>query len=308
MKLPKVFVLEENEFVAEAKKYVNKFFMNNPGSLDHFSYPINSTDAQKVLDDFLIYRMSNFGAYEDAILKNESILFHSILTPALNIGLLTPTQILQRTLELHEQHNFPLNSLEGFIRQIIGWREFMRLMYDQKGVFLRTNNHFKYSRKIPASFYTGTTGIIPIDQTIKKVLATGYCHHIERLMVLSNFMLLCEFDPEEVYRWFMELFIDAYDWVMVPNVYGMGQYADGGLMTTKPYVSGSSYILKMSDYAKGDWCELWDALYWRFIYIHRESFAKNIRMSMMVSLVNKMDEAKLKKHLRVAEKYLASLE
>lgn len=307
MKLPEVTFPAENEFVTEAKQYVTKNFKSNPGAIEKFPYAVTFQDAEKMLDDFLIHRMKDFGAYEDAILQKESILFHSLLTPALNIGLFTPERILERTLELHDRHNFPLNSLEGFIRQIIGWREFMRLMYDQKGVFLRTNNHFKYTRKIPASFYDGTTGIAPIDTTIKKILATGYCHHIERLMVLSNFMLLCEFDPEEVYRWFMELFVDAYDWVMVPNVYGMGQYADGGLMTTKPYVSGSSYILKMSDYPKGEWCEVWDALYWRFIYTHRKSFAKNIRMSMMVSLVNKMDQKKLEKHIRTANTFLKGL-
>jgi deoxyribodipyrimidine photolyase-related protein len=126
-------------------------------------------------------------------------------------------------------------------------------------------------------------------------------------MVLGNFMLLCEFNPDEVYRWFMEMFIDAYDWVMVPNVYGMSQYADGGLMTTKPYVSGSNYILKMSDFNKGEWCEIWDALYWRFLYVNREVFVKNPRMSMMVNLVNKMDKQKLNTYLKRANTFLSTL-
>ena len=126
-------------------------------------------------------------------------------------------------------------------------------------------------------------------------------------MVLGNFMHLCEFDPREVYRWFMELFIDAYDWVMVPNVYGMSQYADGGLITTKPYISGSSYIRKMSDYPKGEWCEIWDALYWRYIHVHQEQLAQNHRMSMMVAMVRKMKAEKLARHLEVAERYLESL-
>ena len=251
--------------------------------------------------------MNDFGAYEDAIVKNESILFHSVLTPALNVGLLTPQQIIDKTFELHKKLNFPLNSLEGFIRQIIGWREFMRAIYLRESVKQRTKNAMGFTRKIPKSFYDGTTGIEPIDQTIKKILETGYCHHIERLMVLGNFMQVCEFDPDEVYRWFMELFIDAYDWVMVPNIYGMSQYADGGMMTTKPYVSGSNYILKMSDYTKGPWCEVWDGLYWRYIDQHQELFAKNPRMSMIVNLVKKMEPQKLKTHRHKAEQFLSSL-
>jgi deoxyribodipyrimidine photolyase-related protein len=148
-------------------------------------------------------------------------------------------------------NDVPLNSTEGFVRQIIGWREFIRGIYESRGSEERTTNFWNFKKKIPASFYDGTTGILPIDQTIKKVLKTGYCNHIERLMVLGNFMMLCEFDPDEVYRWFMELFVDSYDWVMVTNIYGMSQFSDGGLMATKPYISGSNYVMKMSNYKKG---------------------------------------------------------
>ncbi len=304
--LPTTYAPKENEWVKEAKVYVLKNFKSNYGELSSFDWPVTHDEAEKVLDDFLLHRMKDFGTYEDAIVKNESILFHSVLTPALNIGLLTPQQIIDKTLEYHHKLNYPLNSLEGFVRQIIGWREFMRAIYLREGVKQRTHNAWNLTRKIPASFYDGTTGIEPVDHTIKKILKTGYCHHIERLMVLGNFMHLCEFDPDEVYRWFMELFIDAYDWVMVPNIYGMSQYADGGLMTTKPYVSGSNYILKMSDYTKGPWCEVWDGLYWRYIDQHKELFAKNPRMSMIVNLVNKMDPSKLTLHHTNAARFLNS--
>lgn len=166
-----------------------------------------------------------------------------------------------------------MNSLEGFVRQVLGWREFIRGIYHVVGSKQRTTNYWGFTRKIPQSFYDGTTGIVPLDNVIQKLVKTGYSHHIERLMVLSNFMLLCEFDPDEVYRWFMEMYIDAYDWVMVPNVYGMGQFADGGLMCTKPYISGSNYVLKMSDYKKdGKWTEIWDGLFWRFMHVHRDFF------------------------------------
>ena len=161
----------------------------------------------------------------------------------LNSGLLDINFVLDKTIVFYNKNDIPLNSCEGFIRQIIGWREYIRGIYTVKGSEERTKNFWGFKRKIPKSFYDASTGILPVDDSIRKILKTGYAHHIERLMILGNFMLLCEFDPDEVYRWFMEMFIDSYDWVMVPNVYGMSQFADGGLMSTKPYISGSSYIL-----------------------------------------------------------------
>ena len=143
---------------------------------------------------------------------------------------------------------------------------------------------------------------------IKRVLKTGYCHHIERLMVLGNFMLLCEFDPDEVYRWFMELFIDSYDWVMVPNVYGMTQFADGGIMTTKPYISGSNYLLKMGDWDKGPWQEIWDGLFWRFMHVHRDFFGSNPRLGMLLNTFDKMSPEKRNKHLQNATTFLDALD
>jgi len=181
-------------------------------------------------------------------------------------------------------------------------------MYEAKGSFSRTKNFWGFERKIPASFYDGTTGIVPVDETIKQVLKTGYCHHIERLMVLGNFMLLCEFDPDEVYRWFMELFIDAYDWVMVPNVYGMSQFADGGLFATKPYISGSNYLMKMSDHKKGDWQPAWDGLFWRFMHVNRDFFLKNPRLGMLVRTFDKMSDEKQQNHLQNAEDFLETLD
>jgi deoxyribodipyrimidine photolyase-related protein len=299
---------EIKDIQKEAIDYINSTFTANLGQLNStFNYPIDFESAKRWLKDFLETRFHSFGEYEDAIVKNEIILHHSLLSPLINVGLLTPDYVLNSTIEFAEKNNVPLNSLEGFIRQIIGWREFIRAVYELKGEEERTKNFWKFKRKIPASFYDGTTGILPIDVTIKKVLQTGYCHHIERLMVLGNFMLLCEFDPDEVYRWFMELFVDAYDWVMVPNVYGMSQFADGGLMSTKPYIGGSNYILKMSDYQKGPWQEVWDGLYWRFIHQHREFFSKNPRLNMMVSIFDKMDDLKQAAHLRNAEEFLLKL-
>ncbi|MTI20542.1 cryptochrome/photolyase family protein [Fulvivirga sp. RKSG066] len=304
---PEIYIPQKNEYLKEALEHVEKEFTDNYGSLENFIYPITHYQAEKWLDDFLEHRMTLFGDYEDALHSDEKYIYHSLLTPALNTGLLTPEYVLNRTFEMHQKHNYPLNCLEGFVRQIIGWREFMRGIYEFEGVFERTNNHWNHDRKIPKSFWDGTTGIKPVDDVIKKVLNNGYNHHIERLMVMGNFMLLCEFDPDEIYRWFMEMYIDAYDWVMVPNVYGMTQYADGGLITTKPYISSSNYIRKMSNYGKDDWCETWDALYWRFIKVHEEEFSNNQRMGMMISLLNRMDKDTLQNHLDKAESFLKSI-
>jgi deoxyribodipyrimidine photolyase-related protein len=279
----------------EAENYVSKHFSHHYGALSGpLVYPVNFLESKSWLEQFLEQRFVEFGPYEDAIVGKELLLHHSLLTPMMNVGLLTPAYVVERTLAFAEKNNTPLASVEGFIRQIIGWREFIRAVYERKGTEERTKNYWGFTEKIPESFWNGTTGIVPIDQTIKKVIDTGYCHHIERLMILGNFMLLCEFDPDEVYKWFMVMFIDAYDWVMVPNVYGMSQFADGGIMATKPYISGSNYVLKMSDYKKGDWCAVWDALFWNFMHTRREFFLSNPRLGMLVRTYDKMEERKRK--------------
>jgi len=304
---PKIEVLKSDSFFKEAKDYVKKHFKGNPGEFPELPiYPHTHKSSDRWLDLFLEQRMQEFGPYEDAMVQKESFLNHSIISPLLNSGLITPLEVIQKTLTFKDR--YPLNSLEGFLRQIIGWREFIRGVYLVKGTQERTTNFFKFNRKIPASFYDATTGILPIDVTIKKVQKTAYNHHIERLMVLGNFMMLCEFDPNEIYKWFMEHYIDAYDWVMVPNVYGMSQFADGGLMSTKPYISSSNYLKKMSDFPKGDWQQTWDALYWRFIDLQREIFNKNIRMKFMVTMLDKMPEEKRLNHFKIANEYLDSLD
>ena len=292
----------------EAKEYINKYFINNYGIInDKFSYPTDFDSSKKWLNDFLNDRFLEFGHYEDAIVKNESVLNHSLLSPLINSGLLTPAYVIQEINAFAKKNNTPLNSNEGLIRQLIGWREFIRGIYVVKGNEERTTNFWNFNKKMPTAFYNSSTGIEPIDDCISKVSNTGYLHHIERLMIVGNFMFLCEIDPDEVYKWFMEFFIDSYDWVMVPNVYGMSQFADGGLMSTKPYISSSNYIMKMSNYKKSDWQEIWDGLYWRFIYKNQDFFKSNPRLSMMVITLNKMKKEKLEKHLSISENYLLNL-
>lgn len=305
--VPAILKLKYDPIDHEAVQYVHDRFPDNPGQLEQLYYPTSRADAKKWLRHFLKHRFGQFGIYEDAIVRGESWLWHSVLTPALNVGLLTPDEVVKAALAHAKKHETPLNSVEGFIRQVIGWREFIRATYQDLGVSMRTTNHWNHTRSIPFSFYNGTTGIEPIDDTIGRILKTGYCHHIERLMVLGGFMFLCEFDPDEIYRWFMEMFVDSYDWVMVPNAYAMSQHADGGQITTKPYFSGSSYIRKMSHYKKGEWCDIWDGLYWRWIWNRADLLAKNHRWAMPCAMVKKMDKEKRQAHLKNAEAWLNQL-
>lgn len=267
--------------------------------------PTTHEAAEVYLADFLRERLADFGPYEDALTTKHSRLFHSTLSPLINSGLLTPAQVLASALNHAKQHSVPLQSLEGFVRQILGWREFIRASYEADGRVMRSHNFFKHTRPLPDGFWSGETGIMPVDHAIQGTLTHGYNHHIERLMVLGNFLLLTRTHPTEVYRWFMGMYIDAYDWVMVPNIYGMSQFADGGSFATKPYISGSNYLRKMSHYPTGDWEATWTALYWDFIATHLDVFAANHRLSMMPRLWANMDEDTRQKHQAIAQSFLA---
>ena len=299
--------LYTSKYYDDLSKTIDKHFKSHFGTLNKNSiFPFNRKDSLNSLKLFLKEKINNFGNYEDFISTTQSSINHSLLSAPLNMGIIDPIDIIDAVKNINPS-SIGLNNLEGFLRQIIGWREFIRGIYESRGSEERTTNFWNFKKKIPASFYDGTTGILPIDQTIKKVLKTGYCNHIERLMVLGNFMMLCEFDPDEVYRWFMELFVDSYDWVMVTNIYGMSQFSDGGLMATKPYISGSNYVMKMSNYKKGDWQATWDGLFWRFMDTHRDFFLSNPRLGMLVRMFDKMPEEKRKQHLENGALYLKTL-
>lgn len=285
---PSFAVYGDNEYVKEATAWVEQRFANNPGSTD-FIWPTNHEEASRWLEEFISSRLHNFGPYEDAIDPSHPWIYHSVLTPMLNSGLLSPRQVIGAVLEHHKKSPVPLPSLEGFIRQVLGWREYMRGLYVVQGRKMRTSNSLDHQKSLTPAWYNGTLGITPFDDVVKKLHSHAYAHHIERLMIAGNLMLLAEIHPDEVYRWFSELHIDAYDWVMVPNVYGMSQFADGSSIVTKPYVSSSNYILKMSHYKKDDWCDVWDGLYWRFIEKHKEMLGKNPRMRMIVSQLDTLD-------------------
>ena len=306
IKVPPVLKLEVNNYIDEAKKYVNKHFSSNYGSLDYFIYPINHSDSKRWLSNFLKNKFENFGIYEDAESERDPFLFHSVLTPMMNIGLLTDTEVLEMTMKY--QNKVPISSFEGFIRQIIGWRNYVYTLYLLEGETMRRSNFLNSTNKLNKEImWNGSTNILPIDNIIKKIVKYSYAHHIERLMYLGNYMLLCMINPKDVYEIFMEWTIDAYEWVMVPNVYGMTQFADGGLMMTRPYFSSSNYILKMSDYKKDSWCVIYDALYYNFINTHQKYLASNYATARQVAFWNKKSESTKKKILDDAKKYLKNI-
>lgn len=285
----------------EVMKLVEDEFPLHPGSSADFWLPCSRQGARAWARDFFDKRFRAFGPYEDALSSQEDFVYHSVLTPYLNTGLLTPRECVLAALKAAKENNIPIASLEGFIRQVIGWREFVRGIYQNYSDTQETGNHFGHKRKLTNAWYEGHTGIPPLDGVIRKTIRYSYAHHIERLMVVGSLMLLLEVDPHEAHRWFMEMFIDSSDWVMGPNVYGMALFSDGGIFATKPYICGSNYYLKMSDYKRGEWCDAVDGLYWGFIHKNKAAFAKNPRMSMMARSVEKLDPKKFAKISQAAD-------
>ena len=306
-----------NEYVVEAQNYINNRFKKNIGSVELY-LPIDHLNAKKHLDIFLQQRLTCFGKYQDAV--SDKIIFgcHSVLSPLINIGLITPKYIIEKTLLYYEKHkkNIQLSSVEGFIRQIIGWREYMRIVYLLKHKELISTNHFNHTKKLTNIWFTAQTGIKPIDDIILKIIRYGYAHHIERLMYLGNLMLLMTIAPKDVHDWFMIMFLDSYHVFMEPNVYGMSQYSSGKIMTTRPYFSSANYIHKLSSYKKRinhyptikldagtyEWFEVWNCLYYNFINRHQKEFAKNYAIANAVKQWN--DKSNKDKYIKLAKKYI----
>ncbi len=302
--LPDVTWPDRDPAVDDAVAWVRRAFPDAPGDAGAFAWPTDHAEAEAMLDEFVTERLETFGPYEDAVTTRSATLFHSVLTPALNIGLLTPAQVLARVLDHADDHEVPLASLEGFVRQLIGWREYRRCVYVTHGRQMRTANHLAHTRPLAPGWWDGTTGLDPVDLVVRRVLERGWAHHIERLMVAGNAMCLLRTEPDEVYEWFMALFVDAYDWVMVPNVYAMSQFAAGPMITTKPYVSASSYLRRMSDVPRGDWCAAWDGLYWTFVRDHLDVFATNPRSRMIARSYEGMEPGRKAAHTRAATPWL----
>ena len=299
--LPEKFTFKETKHTKDLKEIVEKTFSHHPGKTKSFWTCTNRKDTESYLDYFLDKKIENFGDYEDAVDQRDNILFHSALSPQINLGLLTPEEIISK---IKSKTISKINSHEGYIRQLIGWREFIRGIYQNFDEKLEKSNFFNHKKVMKETWYTATTGLVPLDYSINNALEYGWTHHIERLMILCNIMNLSEINPKEVYKWFMEMFIDSSDWVMSPNVYGMGLFSDGGIFATKPYICGSSYFLKMMHFKKGSWCDIMDGLYWRFIDKHKDFFLSNPRLSMMVRILEKMNEERKNKIFNAANEFI----
>jgi len=302
IKIPEMITAIETKHTKVLKQEIDNIFKNHPGEVDNFWLPTTYVDAVKWLDYFIIKKFNLFGDYEDAVDTNNNFLFHSALSPMINLGLLTPELIIQRVKKVETK--IKINSYEGYVRQIIGWREFIRGIYQNYDKKLEENNFFKHKNSLNNKWYDGTTGLDPLDHSIKNAQKYGYTHHIERLMVLCNIMNLCEIKPNEVYNWFMEMFVDSSDWVMSPNVYGMGLFSDGGIFSTKPYICGSSYFMKMMNFKRGNWNDIMDGLYWRFINKNRKFFQSNPRLNMMVNIYDKMNTERKNHIIKKANQFI----
>lgn len=259
--VPKLPSTSESKYVKEAVRYVEKHFARNPGTSTDFRYPVDTKEARIWLRDFVKRRLKYFGTFQDAVVQGEPWMFHSVLSSSINVGLLNPSEILK--LVMSSSDEIPMNSLEGYVRQLI-WREYQRYCYVYLRETLVSRNRFETKNRLGEEWYDGSTGVLPVDVSVQKAFETGYLHHIERLMVIGNFMLLSEIKREDGFRWFMEFAIDSYEWVMYQNVYDMVFFSTGGKTTHKAYISGSPYIRRMTNYSNGEWTKRWDDLYNQF--------------------------------------------
>ncbi|MEL7502043.1 MAG: cryptochrome/photolyase family protein [Cyanobacteria bacterium J06554_6] len=271
------------------------------GDGGQFGWAVTRAQALQVLENFITVRLNTFGPYQDAMVTGEDTMWHALLSPYLNIGLLHPLEVIEAVEAAYHTQNLPLNSVEGFVRQVLGWREYMRGIYNHVDDHYPTRNWFEHSQPLPDFFWTAETDMNCLHQTLDQLKRTGYAHHIQRLMLLSNFALIAGLSPQAVEDWFHAAFIDAYDWVMQTNVIGMGLFADGGVLATKPYAASANYVNRMSDYCKGcrynpkartgpDACPF-NFFYWDFLSRHRDKLQTQGRMNFILKNLDRMSEA-----------------
>ncbi len=280
---------------------INALLPDHPGALDDFAWPVTRAQALHALDQFIKTRLPQFGPYQDAMWTNTPFGWHSMISAALNLHLLDPREVIAAAETAYRNGGVPLPSVEGFIRQILGWREFIRGVYWLHMPQMREANHFKHTRKLPGWYWTGQTGMACMRDTIGQTLRYGYAHHIQRLMVTGQFGILAELDPAQVSDWYLAVYVDAVEWAELPNVAGMALYADGGRFTSKPYIASGQYIKRMSNYCAGcqykpekrtgsDACPV-STLYWNFLDKHEAALTKNPRTVLMAKSVGRLEEA-----------------
>jgi deoxyribodipyrimidine photolyase-related protein len=301
----------------EVLDLVEARFGSNFGTLRPFWFAVTRGQARRALTHFIKGGLPKFGDYQDAMLSGEPFLWHSVLSMYLNAGLLDPMEICEAAEAAYREGSAPINAVEGFIRQIIGWREYMRGVYFREGPDYVRRNALNHRRALPGFFWTAATGMRCVAKAIEQTRDEAYAHHIQRLMVTGNFALLAGIDPADVHAWYLAVYADAYEWVEAPNVIGMSQFADGGIVGSKPYVSSGNYIDRMSDYCgdcsysvktkTGEGACPFNLLYWAFLDRHRERFAGNPRMANMYRTWDRMDEAKRDAILEEAAAFLEAL-
>ena len=288
----------------ETLELVSRNFFHHPGSLKDFNWPLTPSQAERSLADFIEHRLPNFGRYQDALWTDQPFLYHSLLSNALNLKLLNPRTVIQKVEAAFEAGHVPLQSAEGFIRQILGWREYVRGIYWQYMPEYLERNFLNAHQPLPHFYWTAETEMNCLRQVLGQTLRFGYAHHIQRLMVTGLFALLLGIDPKEVHQWYLAVYVDAVEWVEVPNTLGMSQYADGGVMASKPYCASGKYIQRMSNYCTGcrydpaqttgpEACPI-STLYWDFLDRNRKKLAGNNRMAMQLKNVDRKSSAELK--------------
>lgn len=285
--LPSFEVFGNNQWVAEATEWTAKHFPDNPGSTD-FVWPTNHEEAARWLAAFVEHRIDHFGTYQDAIDGEAMWLYHSAVSASLNIGLLSPQQVVNAALERHARRPVDLGNLEAFIRSVLGWREFLRGVYVVRGAELRGVNPLAGTRRLTDAWYQGSTGLPPFDDMVTQLRSHAYAHDAERLYIAANLMVLCEIHPDDMYRWFQELLIDAYDWILLPTVTAIQDFCNPESVISLP-IAASSHVTSLSHYTRGEWSNVWDGLYWRFVEKNRETLKKNPRTRILVQRLERLD-------------------
>ena len=292
---------EPDAITREVIALVIRCFPQNPGSLASFAWPVSRADALLALDDFVQHRLMRFGTFQDAMWTDTPFGWHSLLSAALNLKLLDPREVIARAESAWRDGSAPLAAVEGFVRQILGWREFIRGVYWLDMPALREGNHFGHHRPLPDWFWSGDTDMHCLQQTLKQTLTHGYAHHIQRLMITGNFALLAGLSPKAVHEWYLAVYVDAVEWAELPNTLGMALYANGGRFTSKPYVASGAYIRRMSNYCRN--CRYdpkqktgvracpYTTLYWHFLDRHESALARNPRTGLMARNVARLTSA-----------------
>jgi deoxyribodipyrimidine photolyase-related protein len=318
IKFPALPEFPPDAVTADVLYLVEARFGQNFGDLRPFNLATTRDQALQLLDHFIRFNLPVFGDYQDAMTGRELYLAHSLLSYAINLGLLSPIEVCQRAEAAFHAGKAPLNAAEGFIRQIIGWREYIRGIYFSQGPDYVAQNQLGHTRALPPLYWGAGTDMACVGHAVAQTRRTGYAHHIQRLMLTGNFALLVGIDPRAVHEWYLSVYIDAFEWVELPNTLGMSQWADGGVVASKPYVSSGAYINRMSDYCKGCAYDVktrdgagacpFNSLYWHFLDRHQDRFGQNPRMGPIYRQWQKMDPDRRAAILRSAEGILAKLD